>query len=309
MLPTAAKFACVHYSLGPRNSGPDCFLTGFKQQLPSPMKADWSKLASVLSQTNQELEVLKGDTSNQNAVSPTLAKQLRKLAQELAHNLALMDRRLDPVTIPENIFDPSDPKRMGHLIAVEMMLTRRLPLESVPPFYGAGVYALYYKGQFPAYEAISGSDHPVYVGKADPEQPAASEPRLQGRRLAARLRDHLKAISKTEIPLKDIDCRYLVVASGWQKSAEDYLINLFQPVWNKEVGICYGIGKHGDSAETRKNKRSPWDTLHPGRAWAGKSVEDAKSRAQIIAQIKKHFVENPPYRSLKNLPIFAAILR
>lgn len=32
--------------------------------------------------------------------------------------------------------------------------------------------------------------------------------------------------------------------------------------------VCYGFGKHGDSAGTRKNERSPWDTIHPGRPWA-----------------------------------------
>ena len=28
------------------------------------------------------------------------------------------------------------------------------------------------------------------------------------------------------------------------------------------------MSKHGDAAVTRKNKRSPWDVVHPGRDWA-----------------------------------------
>ncbi len=62
--------------------------------------------------------------------------------------------------------------------------------------------------------------------------------------------------------------------------------------WNSEVGICYGFGKHGDSAETRSNTRSPWDTLHPGRKWAGKGnkpnpLSAAKIAALIVAHLKK----------------------
>ena len=73
----------------------------------------------------------------------------------------------------------------------------------------------------------------------------------------------------------------LVVQSGWETAAEDYLIRLFRPIWNKETKILYGLGKHGDSAETRTNKRSLWDTLHPARVWAAPTLEDARSPAEI----------------------------
>lgn len=44
----------------------------------------------------------------------------------------------------------------------------------------------------------------------------------------------------------------LVVQTGWQDSAENYLIELFEPIWNSEVNICFGFGKHGDDPKTRE---------------------------------------------------------
>ena len=46
----------------------------------------------------------------------------------------------------------------------------------------------------------------------------------------------------------NVDCRFLIVRTGWQGAAEDFLIELFSPVWNNETGICYEFGKHEDSA-------------------------------------------------------------
>ena len=89
--------------------------------------------------------------------------------------------------------------------------------------------------------------------------------------------------------------------SGWETAAEDYLIHLFRPIWNSETKLLYGLGKHGDDADTRGNKRSPWDTLHPGRAWAAKSKEDAKSPDAIAAELTRHFAEHPVFPDLKHV--------
>jgi hypothetical protein len=60
--------------------------------------------------------------------------------------------------------------------------------------------------------------------------------------------------------------------------------------------VCYGFGKHGDSAGTRKNERSPWDTLHPGRPWAKGDTNTPNKRtvAQIRADIAEHYKKYPP---------------
>jgi hypothetical protein len=101
-------------------------------------------------------------------------------------------------------------------------------------------------------------------------------------------------------PLKveDFLCRRLVCATNAQLVAERHLIGTFKPIWNNEVGICWGISKHGDAAKTRANKRSPWDVMHPGRAWAmAESLEDKMSPDVIVERITEHFAVHQPYRS------------
>jgi hypothetical protein len=91
------------------------------------------------------------------------------------------------------------------------------------------------------------------------------------------------------------------VQSGWETAAEDYLIRLFGPIWNSETNILYGLGKHGDDAKTRANKRSPWDTLHPGRAWAAASEVDARTPDQIAGDLNRHFGAKTVYGSLDDV--------
>jgi hypothetical protein len=218
----------------------------------------------------------------------------RKLRNTIEKTIAALQRTLsglDPIRQPPHVLDPSDPEVIGKLIADTLVVQPRHKLSEVGKFYGSGVYAVYYNGSFPAYDLITLTDKPIYVGKADPATSDAVNPSSQGVRLWGRLQDHRKTISRatTTLDIEDFDCRFLVVKSAWQGTAEIYLINRFQPVWNNEVGICYGFGKHGDSAKTRSNTRSPWDTVHPGRRWAGQGNKpNPLSADQIIASIEAH---------------------
>ena len=76
-------------------------------------------------------------------------------------------------------------------------------------------------------------------------------------------------------------------------------IHLFKPIWNNEIDICYGFGKHGDDPKTRANLRSPWDTLHPGRDWAHRdpNMQDARPRQRILSDISNHFAANPIFET------------
>ncbi len=82
--------------------------------------------------------------------------------------------------------------------------------------------------------------------------------------------------------------------TSFQKLAEDYLINFFNPICNSETKICYSLSRHGDSSETRVNKRSPWDTRHSGRKWADATTENQKAPETIIEQIAAHLVRHRP---------------
>lgn len=225
-----------------------------------------------------------------------LMARLRKDIGNAIERLSQLKLGLDPIKPPATFFDPADPVVVGQLIARTMLAQPRVQLGDLRPFYGSGVYALYYSGTFPAYLPVCGRETPLYVGKADPRAPSAASPQEQGRTLSNRLSDHAKSITYAEnLAIEDFHCRYLVVKSAWQNTAETYLIDHFKPIWNRELSICYGFGKHGDDPNTRKNTRSPWDTLHPGRPWAGQgNLPYSLSPAEISAAIAEHFAANPP---------------
>jgi hypothetical protein len=225
-----------------------------------------------------------------------LESELREVVEQLSDRLAT----LDPIARPTSVFDPSNPKVVGRFVSLALVAQQRHPLSAIPRTYGSGVYAIYYTGDFAAYRPISKSETPIYVGQAAPVISNARTPREQGPRLCSRLSDHRKNIAKASstLNLEDFEFRSLVVQSGWETAAEDYLIHLFRPIWNSETSILYGLGKHGDSAETRANSRSPWDTLHPGRAWAAGSKVDAKSPAVISRELTEHFAKHPAFQSL-----------
>lgn len=238
------------------------------------------------------------------SLSKRKRSDLRKRVGRLLELLHHFHIALDPIRHPINVLDPSDPYVIGQLIADTLLMQPRIPLAEVAgsKFYGSGVYAVYYRGDFDAYQPVSGTDTPLYIGKVDPQTPGAETVEHQGTKLYGRLvNDHAKNIRVAEnLDLAEFDCRYLVVKSAWQNTAETYLINRFKPIWNNEVGICYGIGKHGDAAKTRGNTRSPWDTLHPGRkwAWAKDNKPNPKSPDAIKEEIAQHYRDHPPEKKV-----------
>ena len=253
----------------------------------------------VLRASLRQLRAQAGEALLLSSKRKKLETEIKAAIDELAALLA----KIDPIAQPTSVFDPSNPKVVGRFVALAMVAQDRHPLAAIPKFYGSGVYAIYYNGTFPAYQTISGTETPIYVGQAAPAVSNARTPTDQGAKLSGRLSDHRKNIGKaaTTLDLADFEFRSLVVQSGWETAAEDYLIHLFRPIWNSETNILYGLGKHGDSAITRANKRSPWDTLHPGRVWAAASAEDAKSVAQIHAELAQHFAGHPVYPDLEGV--------
>lgn len=240
--------------------------------------------------------------------SPTIARRIR--AGLAAHAFATEEARAntDPVGTPRAMFDPSDPKTVGRMVAIALLAQPRVALSSVEPTYGSGVYAIYYQGDHPLYQAISGTETPIYVGKADPSARDASTPREQGPRLTGRLLEHAGTIATAEayavgengngyhaIRLADFTCRRLVCATNAQLVAEKHLIGIFWPLWNSDTKACWGMSKHGDAASTRANKRSPWDVVHPGRNWAlDARLVDSLSVGEIEGRINEILARVPP---------------
>ncbi|MEQ3750335.1 MAG: Eco29kI family restriction endonuclease [Celeribacter sp.] len=262
-----------------------------KKSIPLPV----AELRATLDQLTEQAESAQLSAPRRRA----LDKEIRGVIEELESFL----NTLDPIRQPSAVFDPSNPKVVGRFVSLALVAQQRHPLAEIPRSYGSGIYAIYYNGPFPAYAPLRGSETPIYVGQAAPAVNNARTPMEQGPRLCARLSDHRKNIAKAigTLDLADFEFRSLVVQSGWETAAEDYMIHLFRPIWNSETSILYGLGKHGDSAKTRANKRSPWDTMHPGRKWAKDSEEDAKTHETIEAELDQHFAEHPVFPDLEHV--------
>jgi hypothetical protein len=200
------------------------------------------------------------------------------------------------------------------MVSIALLAQPLVPLTDVRAAYGSGVYAIYYRGNHPLYSGISGSETPIYVGKADPANDDASTTREQGAKLTARLLEHAGTIGTAEgyadklpshlssIKLADFVCRRLVCATNAQLVAEKHLIRTFWPIWNSETKACWGMSKHGDAATTRANKRSPWDVVHPGRLWAlDERLADSLTPDEIAKRIAATLERVPARRDHADL--------
>lgn len=255
---------------------------------------DFDKLDNAL---RELLACIPDGALNREGLSDRKAKKLAAEIREAIERLRKLGQDIDAIRQPATVFDPYRPEVLGRFTGETLLAQQRHPLAEVANFYGSGVYALYYKGDFKAYKPIRGKETPIYVGKADPSETHAAAPEDQGPRLAVRLGDHAKSIRAAKnLRIEDFECRYLVVKSGLQTAAEDFLIERFLPIWNNEMKICKGFGKHGDAASTRANTRSEWDTLHPGRVWATSedNKPNPKTPDQIIGEILAHYASHPP---------------
>ncbi|MBF0503168.1 MAG: Eco29kI family restriction endonuclease [Candidatus Riflebacteria bacterium] len=277
------------------------------------LRADLPKAPRALINLMTDLLPLLTKTSL--GLKPKAIKDIKNKLTELGNLLALEIDKLDQIRTPCSIFDPTAPSTIARLVAIALLAQQRLPLANVGQMYGSGCYAIYYVGGHPAYELISKTETPVYIGKADPEQNEANNPQEQGPRLTGRLRDHCRMIRQAQqwaedyistdnppIRIEEFEYRRIVVATNAQLAAEQYLINFFKPIWNKECKVCWGISKHGDSATTRSNSRSPWDVIHPGRRWAMDStLQNSKDRELILHSIEEHFKKYPPYQDVSTI--------
>ncbi len=190
-------------------------------------------------------------------------------------------------------FDPLDYHNLTNHVVERLLQQTPFPLSGVDEFDGAGVYALFYTGDLACYASSRSTDftRPIYVGKAVPSgaRKGGIESGLAGKTLYKRLGEHRKSIEAAEnLNIDDFMCRYLVVKPLWITAAEQWLIERFRPLWNVVVD---GFGLH-DPGSRRTPKRSPWDTLHRGRAagWSSRVIENL-TEAAILKMIANHTSE------------------
>lgn len=191
-------------------------------------------------------------------------------------------------------FDPLDYDNLGDSIARAVEAQPISPLAEVTQFDGAGIYALYYTGEHPAYAPLAkvNQETPgtwaLYIGKAEAENKRKGDPdqalKPVGPKLYNRIQKHRRSIeAATNLDVADFQVKALPVAPTWVAMAEIVAIRLHKtPVWNKVVD---GFGANTPGEGRKAGKRSRWDTLHPGRDYAG------VDRNESVADIQQEIVE------------------
>lgn len=193
-------------------------------------------------------------------------------------------------------FDPLSYENLGESIIRALEDVRPVPLDELAPFDGAGIYALYYQGGFPAYEQLAQSNLDVpgswalYIGKAEAENARKGEPNQAsmtvGNKLFNRVMNHRKSIEAAQnIDTTDFMVRALAVAPTWVPLAEVVAIRMHKPVWNR---IIDGLGNHDPGGGRRKGMRSRWDTLHPGREWAELLASRPESSQDLVQEARDY---------------------
>lgn len=192
-------------------------------------------------------------------------------------------------------YNPLDKKNLGSSVAEALLGRKPHPLGSLASFHGAGLYAIYYRGPFPAYTKLAEQNQkddlfaPIYVGKAIPSggrKGTIGPEGAKSKALAGRLREHTESIRATSnLKVEDFLCRYLVVDDIWIPLGESLLISKFAPIWNTLID---GFGNHDPGSGRYKGMRPKWDVLHPGRPWAERCQPRSETAAQIEREIKAH---------------------
>ena len=182
-------------------------------------------------------------------------------------------------------------------MAIALLEQPRADLTLDHRFKGAGIYAIYYTGDYPAYEAVRcGADRevPIYVGKAVPQGARKGGFGLgisPGYVLYSRLMQHAQSVDQTtNLELADFYCRYLVVDDIWIPLGESLLIERFSPIWNKVID---GFGNHDPGSGRYQQQMSAWDVLHTGRPWADKCRPNIRSADDVLDNLHRFLVGEP----------------
>jgi hypothetical protein len=175
-----------------------------------------------------------------------------------------------------DIYNPLDKRNLGKSIADALMERGCVSIVSIERFEGAGIYALYYNGGFAPYRVLSEINEsdwgiPIYVGKAIPSGSRKGVYDLDiepGPVLYKRLKEHRKSLENAvNLNPEDFFCRYILLDDIWIPLGETLVIQKTEPLWNVKIE---GFGIHDPGSGRKGQKRSLWDTLHPGRNFAEK---------------------------------------
>lgn len=197
-------------------------------------------------------------------------------------------------------YNPLDKGNLAASVAEALLAKRPQAFGGLKSFVGAGIYTIYYTGDFQAYKLIGERNKggkfeaPIYVGKAVPKgarKGGTGSDSSSTKALFSRLQEHAESIEATKnLDIKDFHCRYLVVDDIWIPLGESLLIAKFAPVWNTVID---GFGNHDPGKGRYEGMRPRWDVLHPGRSWAEKCKERPETAKQISKEVEEYLRSTP----------------
>lgn len=198
-------------------------------------------------------------------------------------------------------YNPLDKINLARSVEQELLSRTPIALAQTDQISGAGIYVIYYTGDFPAYAVLKKANSaktfemPIYIGKAIPKGGRkgglSSSASSAGRALADRLRAHAVSIQQTEnLQISDFYVRHLIVDDIWIPLGENILIEKFKPVWNIAID---GFGNKDPGNRRKTQFMSPWDVLHPGRSFAQKLAKSPATLDLLFQRIEDHFAGRP----------------
>ena len=184
--------------------------------------------------------------------------------------------------------------------AIDFFTTRQMiDLPLTEPFSDAGVYSLYYFGNFENYRPLANINKnaktlkeyfPIYVGKAVPKGSRTARTKTSiEQTLFKRLEEHATSIeSASNLNLEDFKCRFAILRDNEIDlivPLESALIRQYAPLWNACIS---GFGIHHPGSGRYGQKKSEWDTLHTGRYFADKLTGEELNLGEIKEKISEY---------------------
>ncbi|MFZ0321348.1 MAG: Eco29kI family restriction endonuclease [Candidatus Sulfotelmatobacter sp.] len=137
-------------------------------------------------------------------------------------------------------YDPLDLRTLAESMVKVVLEQKVYPLGDVPPFEGAGVYVIYYAGDYEPYKSISQKNkgrkwqQPIYVGEAARKggrKGGVLAVGLAGKVLLSRLKNHVDSIRGAKnLRVEDFFCRYLVLKDFFIPLCESLLVSEYTPI-------------------------------------------------------------------------------
>ncbi|MEO0438386.1 MAG: Eco29kI family restriction endonuclease [Pseudomonadota bacterium] len=193
-------------------------------------------------------------------------------------------------------YNPLDKLNLGNSVASALLDARPAPLEDTDGIIGAGVYAIYYTGDFELYAPIAQANRagqfrqPIYVGKAIPKggrKGGIGTDAGTGTALRSRLRQHAASVDQADnLSLSDFLYKCLVVDDIWIPLGENMLIENFRPVWNMVID---GFGNKDPGNRRATQYKSSWHVLHPGRSFAYKLADGPTTSSEVQERLVDYF--------------------